>query len=239
MKDTTIIKVTDYFKENFLQDSTKNQLENLDYNLRKNGILAASIYSYICHKIITNEKIQSIPGQNIILDDYAFSHFLLLIELITKTRNKKAGRVAFVSLLKECIDKDHLKQYLWDTSINGNQHIYCYEWSKDSIKKIPYNHKCDANFDLDHHLEKGNYFPQFKNCIENYKKNSYDSFGSFLYELRCNYAHNAISASLGSISVLIKNNCYIIYGFGKRISLLSLEHDVFSILWKEKFNVTE
>jgi hypothetical protein len=231
----TKTKVINYFKENFLQNYTKDQLDNLNYNLEKYGILSAAIDNYIHHKIITQEEFISITAGSIRVNYYAFSHFLLLIELIVKTFYKKSGRDAFIKFIKECIDENYLQDYLRDTYIEGNVHIYCYKWTKDDITRIPDSNRCDSNFDLSFHLEDNSIFPQFKDCIQHYKENNYDSFGSFLYELRCNYAHNAIPASLDAISILIKNDKYIIYSFGKNISLLNLESNIFSILWKEKF----
>lgn len=252
--DNTKTKVINYFKENFLQNYTKDQLDNLNYNLEKYEILSAAIDNYIHHKIITQEEFISITNGAIRVNYYAFSHFLLLIELIIKTLYKKSGRDAFIKFIKECINENYLQNYLRDASIviytggdkkkgnkrkgdkrKGDEHIYCYKWTKDDITRISNSNRCNFNFDLFDHLEDNSIFPQFKDCIQHYKENNYDSFGSFLYELRCNYAHNAIPASLDAISVLIKNDKYIFYSFGKNISLLNLESNIFSILWKEKF----
>ena len=125
-------------------------------------------------------------------------------------------------------------------------HIYCYEWTHNDIKKIEYieekngikktkQTKCYSSFDLIKLLEKGKTSPKYKQCINNYKENSLDSLASFLYELRCNYVHNAIPAVINAYdnaydNVLIKNDKKYFY---KLLDINFLESNIFSILVRE------
>lgn len=232
-------EILEYFNKLFTLKDNPGMIK-LEYILNTDEITRTMLSDYLSHKFLTEREYKSeFVGKVYFFNDYTFSHFLIIIDYLAK-KKKLRGRKGFLELIQSRVDDINLKFYIEGMHlIESNSsldhfvsHIFCYNWKPYGIQAVDSSKDCNDKFDPIHFDPPNDGLPEFATeCKTNYKINAKQSFASFLYELRCNYAHNGINASLHG-GILIKGDKLFDYTFGERLGLVGLEQLFFPVLWE-------
>ncbi len=226
-----INKVISYLEETKYIDN--NSIDIIKSWLSKNMVIAYAIEGYIRSHDLT--KVETGLTRHYIIDDYAFSHFLLLIDTLAKSLSKfnsngSSNRDRYTQFVEKAIDGENLEAMCDPITVDGF-HCYCIDW--DSI--IPLKSRgCNGINNWDpRSTSLDNEFT--KKCKYNRMTNMKKSFSNLLYQIRCTFVHDSVLAS-SSMGIIIYKNSYIHYHFGdnfQKFSLGLLEELIFKYFFNQ------